>query len=484
MKKEELLDLITEFKPDDAFVEEALGEREGAPVRVYEGKRSPMRIVAPIAACLAVFVAAGIMFANVSRNKPAVEPAAASEGNEAVASDEEFVEQCKALVADESELISQGEVAWQTHYLDIDFDGNDELLLYPRIDGETVSDVGVRVFGEVENGIRDLGAFGKGSADIDLDAIYADSERYYYYTCSDEADKRVESIQSVYFDGLDKTIYDDVYLQKHTSTSPWNGETVEKFYSTPYHASLNNPAIEDPHSNELFDFARADFLWEAHELPNMEQHFCVFTADEIAECENYLIEEYGLTEYADKLTPGIRFANNHTTPVWHVLEIDIDEDGETELLISLHHYVNLKGTFVFEKNDGVVECVAVFDAEEELFDPEGITRYNGPDGQFWYAWTSFHKGGRSEFSNRYEHWLTEGRLYKLSFDGENLSTEMLLSHKYDWDDNMYDIIGETYWIGDKEVTESEYKIEWRKYPSCNLWNGGQGGSIGFDLKFD
>lgn len=293
-----------------------------------------------------------------------------------------------------------------------------------------------------------------------------------YYLNRSEADKRVEGIQSIVFDEFENTIYDDIFVQKHTTTSPWNGEQVEDFYCGTYYYFIENFQIKDPHENELFKFACADFLKEAHKLPHMEDLFCEFTADEITDCENYLIEEYGLGEYADKIKPEM----------WKVNEIDINEDGETELLISLYHYVNLKGTFVFVKNDDV-ECVGVFDAEEELFDPEGITRYNGSDGQFWFAWNTLSKGGGDEFSDHHVGWLIGTRLYKIDFDGENLSAEMLLSQKYIWDDKMYDIIGNTYWIGDKEVTESEYGIERRKYITYNIWDGGSGGSIGFDLKY-
>ncbi len=84
MKKEELLDLITELKVDDRFIEEAMvDDLDGRnPVKAYAAstKRSPMRIIAPVAACLAVIAGAGFVLKNMgSPNVAPITPA--SEGS-------------------------------------------------------------------------------------------------------------------------------------------------------------------------------------------------------------------------------------------------------------------------------------------------------------------------------------------------------------------------------------------------------------------
>lgn len=68
MKKEELFDLITDLKVDDKFIKEALDtdpdSENSVSVYARNTKRSPMRIIAPVAACLAVIAGAGIVLAN------------------------------------------------------------------------------------------------------------------------------------------------------------------------------------------------------------------------------------------------------------------------------------------------------------------------------------------------------------------------------------------------------------------------------------
>ena len=98
MKNDELFDMITELKIDDEYVEEALtGGSDSDGAKVYAGRQtrvSPLRIIASVAACLAVFAAAGLIFANIGRLPIGVNNGAGLSGNSGESlSDEEKISQ-------------------------------------------------------------------------------------------------------------------------------------------------------------------------------------------------------------------------------------------------------------------------------------------------------------------------------------------------------------------------------------------------------
>lgn len=177
MKKDELLDMITELRVDDAFVDEALGEKEGEAVRVYAGssKKSPMRIAAPIAACLAVAAAAGFFVVNVARGKLAFGPAASAG---ITAND---ISKCKEMLLAELALPKSDDRVWQTNLIDIDGDGNKELFVSS---GDKDDFPGVYAFTKTENGIEIAGSFDTEDNLCNAQSIMLynkDGESFWYY---------------------------------------------------------------------------------------------------------------------------------------------------------------------------------------------------------------------------------------------------------------------------------------------------------------
>ncbi len=94
MKKDELLDLLNDFKPEDKYIEEVLNNdfSDISKARAGKARLTPMRIIAPIAACLAAAVGVriavslnGIPFANLGgTNAPATANSAESQLESAV----------------------------------------------------------------------------------------------------------------------------------------------------------------------------------------------------------------------------------------------------------------------------------------------------------------------------------------------------------------------------------------------------------------
>lgn len=444
MKNEELFDLITELKVDDRFIEETISDDldERSPIKAYAGntKRSPMRIIAPVAACLAVIAGAGIVIANMNGAKKAsVTPAdtsvSVSGGVSPAVSDEEFIKQCKNIVSDESQLPTQGETTWQTSRLDVDFDGEDEYLVCPQTDGKTVKDVGVRVFKKVNGGdIRDLGAFGKGGDFINLNKIRKDErdgsgDQYYYCFSHDDEDGLYDGIRFVSYSEEENTVSDEKYLMRVTDNR------------------ANNHFTEGSYENdEYIGSGEQSFIVRIRDFPDdITEAFCEFTKAEIAKCENDALTRNGKLELEELLTPGM----------WHSGEYDINGDGETELLISLFNFSNMKGVFVYDKN---CEYLGSFETENGLCDPELLNLYDRDGERYWYylgvEGSSIHDG--HEFAS----WISRVSLNKINVENNSFSTERLMHYDVIWDSDDYHTHTKdhcVYWIGDKEVTEAEFQ---------------------------
>lgn len=191
MKNEKFFELLGSV--DDKFIEEAITEYDpNAPVAVPAGKTrvSPMKIIAPIAACLAVMIGAGIVVSNYNRLTNSASPDSSISTDETSAPvvvkelpDTAFVNECKELVMSRLakkdayyKSLDASDITWDVGMLDMDFDGEDEYLIYPE------KRKGVFVFKKTQNEAKYLGSFGE-NIDIDFNKIYkaADGGDYYYY---------------------------------------------------------------------------------------------------------------------------------------------------------------------------------------------------------------------------------------------------------------------------------------------------------------
>lgn len=439
MKKEELLDLITELKPDDAFVEEALGEREGAPVRVYEGKRSPMRIVAPIAACLAVFVAAGFLVVNVNRGKFAFGPAASVEESSDIdetsepeiiepAEDSTFVEKCKDIVTAELTNGLPEDAEWVELYFDIDFDGKSELLLCPHVKSDKLEGVpGYRAF--KDNGaddVQDLGVFDTNHNYVCL---------FYVGTELNENDEIVEVFDVnkenfCYIDEANKKYYyfdyDDDFFKKHTDTiyelffNEETGVIEENAYLQYVSAYPEDESSSVPFSETAYIYGEEveieELLEKWNTIPNIPNLLPSYGKVGMIKMIDILAEKYGISEedYADLTEPYRTNADdfeNDDKARTRVNLIDANNDGKSEISVRFENCEQLRGFYIFERDGAEIKLIGEFDLEGKRLGDNPVKMYeehgkllnedhlyeiydddNGERFRFYYTYESEQRG--------------------------------------------------------------------------------------------
>lgn len=461
MKKDELFDLLGQV--DDKFIEEALRDYEeydgNRPVTALPGKTkiTPLKIIAPIAACLAVAVGVGVVIANRDRlttntsNDSAAVSGSANYDPAQTLADEEFFEYCKSIVMGESDLASQSRTVWQTRRLDIDFDGEDEFLILPQLDEIAIPEIGVRVFRKTENVAEDLGSFGNYSEGIDLESIRRDeregaSDQYYYCVFRDHLKGEYDGIRFVSYSAEDGKVNGDKNLLR--VTDDWWIDSPEIVVTE---GTLENNKYKG--SEQLFNKKIMEFP------EDVADRFCEFNQTEIAKCEENVLRRKGKRELADMLTPGM----------WHTGEYDINFDGEKELLISLYHFSNLRGVFIYNSD---CEYLGSFETEKGLCDPE-MLHYDKSDN-FWYYCAAEGTDTRGEEGSCSR--LERVSINKVLVDRNKFSTERLMHYDIIWnDDTTHSLKGYVYRIGDEEVDEKEFKKAAERYDTnC-------AGSHGFDL---
>lgn len=470
MKKEELLDLITEFKPDDAFVEEALGEREDAPVKVYAGnyKRSPLKIIAPIAACLAVVIGTGAVVSRL--NKPeqsenseqqsaelTVDPNAFIqvdfEGKdlkeiynsniielnfEPEEIDRDFIAECISMIKNENEAALQDGISWQVvrqEFLCSDGWDRDYLIL-PKIDGHAVADVGARVFhrtrgyssirGETFD-VKDHGGFGKGYENLDLDYVVDDWETPLYYYCVETiGSAKSESIRHLTLDKNDE-IDEDIFMEKIT-----DGDAVTYITYSPNRKKIGEEEFIG--------------IWNTYAF--VPKFYTEFTTEEFDECREALKEELGIPESRKVL--------------WRDAEIDIDLDGTKELLLSLSECEDFKGVYVYARTSSGIKQVGSFDTEGGFCKPEEILYFDGSgDESFPYFLYS------STIIPEDDSWKgSMWRVEKILVDEDgNITTETILEEGTKSFDRKNRVFTSYYKLNGEEISHEEYRKEWKKY-----WN--------------
>lgn len=155
MKKEELFDLLEDV--DRKYINEAMfDDIDGdspAVARPGKAKISPLKIIAPIAACMAVAIGAKFVVSNIGKlsAKPAVNSGALSGKTDGF-----DLEECKEMLLEHLDASEDEERIWQSNVVDVDNDGSTELLLASG----SIDDLpGVYVFAKTDNGVKMIGSF-------------------------------------------------------------------------------------------------------------------------------------------------------------------------------------------------------------------------------------------------------------------------------------------------------------------------------------
>lgn len=461
MKKEELFDLFGQV--DDKFIEEALRDFEEydshRPVEVLPGKTkiTPLKIIAPIAACLAIAIGAGVVISNrdkltvTSPNSSVAASNSANYNSGLTPTEEDFFEKCKNIVMGESKLISQNGTVWQTRMLDVDFDGEDEFLICPQIDGIAIPEIGVRVFRKTENGAEDLGSFGNYSESIDLDAIRKDERdgvlnQYYYCVANDHLKGEYDGIRFVSYSAADGKVNGDKHLLRVTEA--WWLDSPDVLLAEGTLKDGRYEGVEQVFNKKIMEFPE-----------DVVDMFCEFNQTEIAKCEENILIRKGKRELEDMLTPGM----------WHTGEYDINSDGKKELLISLFNFSNMRGVYVYNSD---CEYLGSFETEKGLCDPE-LLHYDR-EKEFWYYCGAELTDKRSE-DGRYTR-CDRVSINKLLVDDNKFSTERFMHYDLIWNDDT-DVSFDRYvfWIGNEEVDEKEFRETAQRYDTNCM------GSCGFDL---
>ena len=379
MKNDKLFDMLEEFKVDDEYIDEALtGSSDSRGTKVYAGKTRPMKIIAPIAAALAVFAAAGIVFANRDKlpiNNGALSPASSSEESEnnntestensntestwqgqtytdhtlelwgwSVPSQTEYVDKCVDIVMGMYSDKLQGDVTWQAGEMDIEFDGwGYELVVCPQINGKSVKGVGACIFKKysASNDPAYVGSFGSDFDTIDLDDIQMiynyDEKIAYYFSCNEEYEKCTDTLQRLWLDN--NAVHDETYLRL-VKTYPDNASS-----DTPYTETAYRYGEKISTEQLLSEWRSVQDLTKGVILPTPNTSSDAHLGKQ--ECVQLLIDKYNVPVSANSFHRVIYY-------------IDVNNDGVDETVIEFRNCKQLRGMYVFS-SDG--KLIGEFDLE-------------------------------------------------------------------------------------------------------------------------
>lgn len=180
MKNEELFDLLENV--DRKYIGEAICDDidDSMPVVVRAGRAriTPLKIIAPLAACMAVAIGAKVVVSNIG--KLATNPAASS-GALSDKIDGFDLEECKEMLLEHLNASEDEERIWQSNIIDVDKDGSTELLLASG----SIDDLpGVYVFAKTDNGVEMIGSFDTEENQCNPQSLLRynkDGEDFWYY---------------------------------------------------------------------------------------------------------------------------------------------------------------------------------------------------------------------------------------------------------------------------------------------------------------
>ena len=491
MKNEELFDMLAEFKVNDEYIEDALiGASDVHGEKVYAAikpRKSPMKIIASVAACLAVFAAAGLVVANVGRlsAKPDNSASASTSTDEdkidyitdefdsrhensntestatgyldtavwswGVPSQTEYVEMGKSLISAVYARELQGDVTWQKGDLDIDHDNVHELLLCPQINGKSVKGVGVCVFKkfDAKSDPVYIGSFGADVDTMDLGDFQLnwsnDTDVSYYFTHSEENEKCVVGVQKLYIEN--NAVCDDNYLRLATDY-PSDASSDTQYTQTAYRYGEEISIKEF-----LSEWNTVKTCWLGDVLPTPNTSSDAHSA--MSEYVQLLIDKYDVPVTANSLHRVID-------------QMDINNDGIKETVIEFRDCEQLRGMYVFSA-DG--KLIGELDLKGERYGTgyaianinsigarfsAGIYPYSN-NSEKYYCFDT-HRTGHKIDENGESCWLeSETNRIVVNADGTLGSIAVMEeNHK-----------SKTFKINGKEVTQEELWAEQHKYYNSN-----------------
>lgn len=462
MKKEEFFDTLEDVEQkyiSEAFFDD-LDDSLGV-AKPGKAKHTPLKIFAPIAACLAVVIVTGAVASRLNKQEQSenseqqnvqgeltVDPKAFVQVDfedkdlkaiydsntidlnfEPDELERDFIAECISIIKDENESAQQDGISWHVnkgYSLDYWY-ASYSYYFQPQIDGHGIADVGVRVFQKTKGyssiygetfDLWDNGGFAQGYEELDLDYVidhFDYNDKYYYRTDTIGSAESI-SLREIYLKGDKQEIAEKTILEKIV-----DGDTITYL-----------------HDGKKIGEEEFIGIWNTY--PYIPKFYTDFTNEEVEECREELKESLGLTD--------------SLYTYWGDAEVDIDLDGTNELLISpeehFDRYLERYGTYVFARtSDGIkqVGCFGTEDGDRSYCIPEEI-RYRNVSATEYFP-----------YYNTYDYMISDSSyasscLVKIIPDGNGgVTTEVFAGQFGNYVDGQWEHHYE--WFGE-EVSEEAY----------------------------
>ncbi len=404
MKKEEFFDTLEDVEQkyiSEAFFDD-LDDSLGV-AKPGKAKYTPLKILAPIAACMAVVIGTGVVASRLSKldqsedsdqqsvqGELTVDPNAFIqvdfEGKDLKAVydsntiylnfdaeeiERDFIAECISIIKEESESAQQDGVSWHVSegYAGCGLTTHD-YFFQPQIDGHGLADVGVRVFHKTRGyssvygetfDIADHGSFALDYEELDFDYVinhFEYNDKYYYRTDTIGSAESV-SLREIMVEGNKDEIVEKTILEKIA-----DGDTITYLHDGK-------------------KISEEEFIGTWNTYPFIPKFYTEFTDEEVEECREALRETCDLPDdWCD---------------CWREAEVDIDLDGTKELLLSpqvdcySHRYWNENmGVYVFARTSDGIKEVGSFETEEGLCRPEEIWYRNISADEYFPYYVAYH----------------------------------------------------------------------------------------------
>lgn len=473
MKKEELFDLLEDV--DRKYINEAMfDDLDGdspAVARPGKAKISPLKIIAPIAACLAVVIGTGAVVSRLNKPGQNEDLEQQTTQQETIAPnafvqvdfkdkdfdsvyasntiyldfdaddmERDFLAECISIIMNESESTRQDGVSWRVCKFRSSCGGTwGDYFIQPKLNGRTMTDVGVRVFHKMRGyssiygetfDVWDHGSLGLGYEDLELDVLADTFDSYhdhYYYRTDTIGSAKSVSLREASWAGSSDEITEQKILEKVVDG--------DKITYTNYLGYDRGKKISEE-----------EFIGIWNTFPFIPKFYTEFTTEEVDECREELMESLGIPESWHEL--------------WRDAEVDLDFDGTKELLLSPQNCDDHKGVYVFAKIPGGIKQVGSFDTEKGICFPEEIHYRNVSADEYFPYYIADEiitsENGLMQFGN----WSVN----KIVVDENgNITIDTFIREDRRIVDERKHITEDHYWLNGEEVSHEEWQENWEKY---------------------